>query len=106
MFGIDTLNDWFRRIRKTVTQRREKKLAEIAELESREREALVALLAKKFADAHADCEQDDDQRTMVELSLKEVIFIEWNLKTWARHFKQRRVFQLSPQSQSQTHNVR
>lgn len=106
MFGIDTVKDWGRKIKKTFTQRRQKKLAEIAELESRERQALVALLAKKFADAHADCEQDDDQRTMVELSLKEVVFIEWNLKSWARHFRDRQIFQPSAQSQSQVHDNR
>ncbi len=106
MLGIDIVKDWAKRIKKTVTQRRERKLAELAELESRERQALVSLLTKKFADAHADCEQDDEHRTMVELSLKEVIFIESNLKTWARHFRDRQIFQPSPQSQSEAHESR
>jgi hypothetical protein len=100
MFSMDIVKDWAKRLKKTVTQRRERKLAEMAELESRERQALVSLLTKKFADAHADCEQDDDQRTMVELSLKEVVFIESNLKTWVRHFRDKQIFQPSPQSQS------
>ncbi len=95
--AIDKLKQSFRRIREAITQRRQRRLAELAELQMREREALVRELAKKLDKAHADCEQNDKALTTIELSLKEIVFIEWNLKTWVRHFKEREIYQPSPQ---------
>lgn len=97
MLGIDKINQFLKRIRGTITQRRQKKAAEIAEMETREREALVKALAKKFAAAHADCEKNDKTFTVLELSLKEIMFIEWNLNTWTRYFEERQIYALSPQ---------
>jgi len=96
--AIDRLKRSFRRIREAARQRRQRRLAALAEKESREREALVNELAKKFDQAHADCEQNSKPLTTIELSLKEIIFIEWNLKTWVRHFKEREIYRASPRS--------
>lgn len=77
-------------------QRRKRKLAELVAMEKRERRALVERLASKFAEAHAECEQDDKAVTVVELSLKEITFIEWNLNTWSRHLKESEVYEAAP----------
>ncbi|HEU4341887.1 MAG TPA: hypothetical protein VFU31_09985 [Candidatus Binatia bacterium] len=97
MFGMDKITQFLKRIRETITQRRQKKLAEIAAMEDREREALVRVLAKKFAAAHADCEKHAKTSTVLELSFKEIMFIEWNLNTWTRYFEERQIYTLSPQ---------
>jgi hypothetical protein len=95
--AIDKLQRMFKGIREAARQRRQRKLAELAEMEMTERKALVSELSKKFDEAHADCEQNDKALTTIELSLKEIIFIEWNLKTWSRHFKESEIYQPSPQ---------
>ncbi len=95
--AIDKLKQSFRGIKEAITQRRQRRLAKLVELETKEREALVKELAKKFDEAHADCEQNDKPLTTIELSLKEIVFIEWNLKAWVRHFQEREIYQPSPQ---------
>ena len=95
--AIGKIKHLFKVIREAATRRRQRRLAELAEMEKRERKALVNELAKKFHEAHADCEQNDKAFTMIELSLKEIIFIEWNLKTWSRYFKEREIYQPAPE---------
>lgn len=93
MWGIDTIKQFALTVSRAVKQRRQKKLAEIAEIERRERESLVKGLAIKFAKAHADCEQNNKNFSAVELSLKEIIFIERDIQTWARHFRVRKIYE-------------
>ena len=93
MWGIDTIKDFAQTVSRAVKQRRQKKLAEIAEIERRERESLVKGLATKFAKAHADCEQNNKKMSLVELSLKEIMFIERDIQTWARHFRVRKIYE-------------
>jgi len=95
--AIDKIKQPFKRIWEAATQRRQRRRAELAELELRERKALVSELATKFAAAHAACEQNHKAFAVVDLSLKEIVFIESNLKTWVRHFKEREIYHLSPQ---------
>jgi transposase len=100
--AIDSLNRSFRTVRDAVREWRQRRLAALTEKESREREVLVNELAKKFDQAHADCEQNRKPFTTIELSLKEIIFIKWNLETWVRHFKERKIYRPSPQSKTQS----
>ena len=95
MLGIDTIRQFAQKINRAVKQRRQKKLAEIAEIERKDREALVKGLATKFARAHADCEQNNKTASLVELSLKEIMFIERDIQTWARHFRVRKIYEPS-----------
>jgi hypothetical protein len=97
MFGIDKIKQLVKTITRAVTKRRQKKLAEVAEIERREREAIVKRLAIKFAEAHADCAQNNRNVTLVELSLKEILVIERDLETWARHFRERKIYERLPQ---------
>jgi hypothetical protein len=82
-------------IREAATQRRQKKLAEIAAMERRERKALVEQLAKKFARAHAECEKNNKPFAAIEFSLDEITFVEWNLNTWSRYLKESEIFEPS-----------
>jgi hypothetical protein len=82
----------YHKLSDAVSQRRAKKLAQIAELEKRERKAVVSTLAKKLEGARAECEEQGRRYIEVELSLKEIIFIQWNLAAWTRHFKESQIF--------------
>ena len=75
-------------------QRRRKKLAQTAEIKARERKALVNELKYKFAAAHADCEEKKKSFTTIEFSLKEIVFIEKDLESWNRYFKEREIYRL------------
>jgi hypothetical protein len=77
----------------TFSQRRAKKLAKIAELEKRERRAVVSTLVKKLEAARAECEEQGRRHIDIELSVKEIMFIEWNLTAWTRHFKESQIFE-------------
>jgi len=95
---IKRIRNFLKQVSESARQRRQRRLAEIAAMEKRERKALVKELSKKFEDAHADCEQNDKTVTVIELSLKEIIFIEWDLKTWSRYFKESEIYEVSPQT--------
>ena len=98
MFGtlLKKMRYFLKGISEVARQRRKRKLAEVAAMEKRERRALVEGLANKFAEAHAECEENDKAVTVVEVSLKEIIFIEWNLNTWSRHLKESEVYEAAP----------
>ena len=100
MFGAFArkLKTLFTAVGKAARQRGEKKLAAAAEMERRERKALVQALAKKLEAARADCEQKDQTAIAVVLSVKEIQFIEWNLNAWARHLKASEIYMASPQT--------
>jgi hypothetical protein len=66
-------------------------------MEKRARKALVEDLIKKFAAAQARCEANDKSVAAIELSLKEITFIEWHLNTWSRELKESEIFELSPE---------
>ena len=75
MLGIDTIRQFAQKINRAVKQRRQKKLAEIAEIERKDR--------------------DNKTASLVELSLKEIMFIERDIQTWARHFRVRKIYEPS-----------
>ncbi len=92
-------NKWrrfFKSIGELVKQRREKKLAKLAEVEKRERKAIVEALARKLEEAHAECEQEGKTSVVLVMSLKEIIFMEGNLSAWIRHFKESEIYAASP----------
>ena len=86
------LKEFFKTIGYAVKQRRERKLAKLAELEKRERKAVVEALAQKLEDAHAECEQEGKTSTVLVFSLKEIIFMERNVYAWMRHFKESQIY--------------
>ena len=86
----------FHKLTHALSRRREKKAAQIAELEKRERKVIVSTLTKKLEAARAECEEQGKKYIDVELSVKEVIFIEWNLAAWTRHFKESQIFEAPP----------
>jgi hypothetical protein len=88
----DKLKKFFKSLGDVVTQRRERKLAKLAELEKRERKAIVETLVQKLGDAHAECEQEGKTSAMLVVSLKEIIFMERNLYAWVRHFKESQIY--------------
>jgi len=91
------LRGFFKNIGTVVTQRRERKLAKLAELEKRERKAVVEALARKLEEAHAECEQEGKTSAVLVVSLKEIIFMERNLYAWIRHFKESEIYAASPE---------
>ncbi len=90
--AVKTLKHWFNAIKEARRDKQRKIIAERAEIEERERKALVKELTKKFALAHADCEQNNKPFTNVELSVKEISFIEGELGTWNRYFKEHEIY--------------
>lgn len=82
---------------RAVERRRLKKYAEIEKIERQERKALVEGLAKKIDAARADCERGRKDSAVIELSVKEITFIEWNLKAWVRTIRESEIFEVSPQ---------
>src|SRR5262245_2329987 len=94
--AIKKLKRLFNLINETEMQRHRKKQAKLAEIEERERKALVDELTKKFAAAHAVCKRNNKTFTSVELSVKEIIFVEGELATWSRYFREREIYQPHP----------
>lgn len=86
------LKDLFRSIKEAGIQRHRRKLAQLAEIEARERKVIVDGLTKKFAAARADCEQNGKASANMELSVNEILFIESDLKTWNRYFKEQEIY--------------
>jgi hypothetical protein len=86
------LRKFFKTIGYAVKQRREKKLAKLAELEKRERKAIVESLVQKLEDARAECEQEGKTSAVLVVSLKEIIFMEGNVYAWMRHFKESQIY--------------
>src|SRR5215468_46984 len=72
------------------------KLINEAEIEETERKVLVDELTKKFAAAHAVCKRNNKTFASVELSVKEIIFVEGELATWSRYFREREIYQPRP----------
>lgn len=88
----DKLRKFFKTIGNVVKQRRERKLAKLAELEKRERKAIVEALVQKLEDAHAECEQEGKTSAVLVVSLKEIIFMERNVYAWMRHYKESQIY--------------
>ena len=86
------LKNFFNNIGNAFKQRREGKLAKLAELEKRERKAIVETLVQKLEDAHAECEQEGKSSAVLVVSLKEIIFLERNVYAWMRHFKESQIY--------------
>ena len=82
----------FHRMGDVLRKRRAQKAAKVAEIEKRERKAIVSTLVKKLEAARAECEEQGRSHIEIELSLKEIVFIEWNLAAWTRHFKESQIF--------------
>ena len=95
MFGryLNKTKKFFLVIGETLRQRRRNKLAKIAELEKRDRKAVVESLARKFEDAYAECEARNEQNIEMLFSRKEIMFMQGNLNTWLRHFKQSEIYE-------------
>lgn len=89
------LRNFFKNVGRVVKQRRKRKLAKLAELEKRERKAVVEALARKLEEAHAECEQEGKTSAVLVISLKEIIFMERNLYAWIRHFKESEIYAAS-----------
>ena len=85
----------FRTVADVAKQRRERKRAVAAEMERRERTALVQALVIKLEAARVECEQKKKSATAVVLSVKEIQFIEWNLAAWERHIKTSEIYAAS-----------
>jgi len=94
--AIKKLKRLFKLINEAGIQRHRKKLAQLAEIEETERKVLVDELTKKFAAAHAVCKQNNKTFASVELSVKEIIFVEGELATWSRYFREREIYQPRP----------
>jgi hypothetical protein len=88
----DKLKHFFKSLGSVVKERRERKLAKLAELEKRERKAIVEALAQKLEDAHAECEQEGKTSAVLVFSLKEIIFMERNVYAWTRYFKESQIY--------------
>jgi hypothetical protein len=96
--AIKKLTGLLKVIKEAGTHKRRKKLAQLAEIEERERKALVNELTKKFAAARAVCEQNRKTFTNVELSVKEINFIEGELAAWSRYFREHEIYRPLPHS--------
>ena len=94
--AIKNVRYFFHAIKDAALQRRRRKLAQQAEMDERERQALVTELRKKFAAAHADCQVKKKTFTTIEFSLKEIVFVEGYLESWSRHFREREIYRLRP----------
>lgn len=86
------LKNFFENLGTVVKRRRERKLAQLAELEKRERKAIVETLFQKLEDAHTECEQEGKSSAVLVVSLKEIIFLERNVYAWMRHFKESQIY--------------
>ncbi len=90
------LRQFFKSLGEVVKQRRERKLARLAEVEKRERKAIVEALARKLEEAHTECEEQGKTSVVLVMSLKEIVFMEGNLSAWIRHFKESEIYAASP----------
>lgn len=90
------LREFFKSLGDVVKQRREKKLAKLAEVEKRERKTIVEALARKLEEARAECEQEGKTSVVLVMSLKEIVFMEGDLYAWIRHFKESEIYAASP----------
>jgi hypothetical protein len=90
--AINKVKHWVVEIKAARHQRRQEKLAQLAELEERERKALVTELTKKLSAAHVDCEQNKKRFANVELTVKEIAFVQGYLKTWSRYLKDHEIY--------------
>ena len=88
----DKIKKFFQTLGYVVLRPRERKLAKLAELEKRERKAVVEALAQKLEDAHAECEQEGKTSAVLVFSLKEIIFMERNVYAWTRYFKESQIY--------------
>jgi|GEM_PF-2658852 len=87
---------WFKEIKQARHQRQREKLAKLAEIEEKERKALVIELTKKLSAAHVYCKQNKKTVASIELSAKEILFLEGCLKTWSRYFKEHKIYKPVP----------
>ncbi|MDP2603766.1 MAG: hypothetical protein Q8S00_14410 [Deltaproteobacteria bacterium] len=92
---LSKVTSLFRTVADVAKQRRERKRAVAAEMERRERTALVQALVIKLEAARVECEQKKKSATAVVLSVKEIQFIEWNLAAWERHIKTSEIYAAS-----------
>jgi len=90
--AVTRLTNFFKLFKEVGIRRRRRKLALLAELEAKERKTVVDELTKKLAAARADCERNDKTFTKIDLSVKEISFIEGDLRTWNRYFKEREIY--------------
>lgn len=100
MFGrlLGKLTAVYAALTSVVRQRRERKITAAFEIERRERKALVEALAKKLAEARAECARTHETEVAIVLSIREIQFIEWNLNAWTRHLKAREIYSNSSDS--------
>ncbi len=79
-----------------ATERRQRRLVKIAELEKKELKTIVEGLTKKITEAKTACEQNQQTFAILELTVKEILFIERNLSTWSRYFKESAIYEARP----------
>jgi hypothetical protein len=89
---LKRVSSLFRTVTDVAKQRRERKAAAAAEMERKERKALVQALVSKLEAARVECEEKNKSATAVVLSVKEIQFIEWNLAAWERHIKTSEIY--------------
>ena len=89
---LEKVSSLFRTVTDVTRNRRERKAAAAAEMERRERKALIQALVKKLEAARLECEQKNHTAVSVVLSLNEIQFIEWNLAAWERHIKTSEIY--------------
>ena len=89
---LEKVSSLFRTVTDVTRNRRERKAAAAAEMERRERKALIHALVKKLEAARLECEQKNHTAVGVVLSLSEIQFIEWNLAAWERHIKTSEIY--------------
>ena len=92
---LSKVTSLFRTVADVAKHRRERKAAAAAEMERRERNALIQALVNKLETARVECEQKKMTATAVVLSVKEIQFIEWNLAAWERHIKTSEIYAAS-----------
>jgi hypothetical protein len=89
---LSKVTSLFRTVADVAKHRRKRKAAAAAEMERRERNALIQALVNKLEAARVECEQKKKTATAVVLSVKEIQFIEWNLAAWERHIKTSEIY--------------
>lgn len=92
---LSKVTSLFRTVTNVARHRRERKAAAAAEMERRERNALIQALVNKLEAARVECEQKNKTATAIVLSVKEIQFIEWNLAAWERHIKTSEIYAAS-----------
>jgi hypothetical protein len=92
---LSKVSSLFRTVADVAKHRRERKAAAAAEMERKERNALVQALVNKLEAARVECEQKNKTAAAIVLSVKEIQFIEWNLAAWERHIKTSEIYAAS-----------